>query len=189
MRGKFLSYCREAEKTKFVYFALAHTGELKKGEIIPQYTTVLRSADNKAEEQAFLGYKWSQRRGAEGMVFLREPYEGGALYTPGLSNRDEPPAKAAYYFRKAFLVEAPDDLPDDGPLANKLRIAPTPAFFDFSRTGCDLAFNLSPIEPTANPVFDTQYPLVPLGDVVEIISGGTPNTKIDEYWNLSLIHI
>ena len=183
MRGKFLSYCREAEKTKFVYFALAHTGELKKGEIIPQYTTVLRSADNKAEEQTFLGYKWSQRRGAEGMVFLREPYEGGALYTPGLSNRDEPPAKAAYYFRKAFLVEAPDDLPDDGPLVEKLRMAPTPAFFDFSRTGCDLAFNLSPIEPTANPVFDTQYPLVPLGDVVEIISGGTPNTKIDAYWN------
>ena len=64
-----------------------------------------------------------------------------------------------------------------------IRDSPTPAFFDFSRTGCDLAFNLSPIEPTANPVFDTQYPLVPLGDVVEIISGGTPNTKIDAYWN------
>ncbi len=186
MRGKFLNYCREAEKTKFVYFALAHTGELKKGEIIPQYTTVLRSADNKAEEQAFLGYKWSQRRGAEGMVFLREPYNGGALYTPDLSNRDELPAKAAYYFRKAFLVEAPDDLPDDGLLAEKLRIAPTPAFFDFSRTGCDLAFNLSPAKPTANPVFDTQYPLMPLGEVTEIRNGGTPSSKIREYWDGSI---
>ncbi|MCB1770551.1 MAG: restriction endonuclease subunit S, partial [Candidatus Competibacteraceae bacterium] len=171
MRGKFLVYCRQAEKTKFVYFALAHTGQLKKGEIIPQYTTVLRSADNKAEEQAFLGYKWSQRRGAEGMVFLREPYDGGALYTPGLSHRDESPAKVAYYFRKAFLVEAPDDLLDGSPLAEKLRIAPTPTFFDFSRTGCDLAFNLSPQQAMKSVQFETRFNRVPFDQVATLEYG------------------
>lgn len=171
MRGKFLRYCREAEKTKFVYFALVHTGRLEKGEIIPQWTTVLRSADNKAEEQAFLGYKWSQRRGAEGMVFLREPYDGGTLYTPDLANRDEPPAKAAHHFRKAFLDAVTDEPPDDSLLVGKLRAAPTPAFFDFSRTGCDLALNLSPQQAINSIRFETQFDLIPFGQVATLEYG------------------
>lgn len=183
MRGKFLRHCREAEKTKFTYFALAYAEGFDKGEIIPQRTIVLRGSGSKAEEQAFLGYKWSQRRGAEGMVFLREPYDGGRLYTPDAERRDEPAAKAAYHFRNAFLSAETEELPDDSPLADKLRTAFTPACFDFSRTACDLVVNLSPTETTAAPIFDTQYPLVPLEEVADIRNGGTPSSKVREYWD------
>ncbi len=186
LRGKFLRHCRDAEKTKFVAFALAHVAGFEKGEIVPQFTTVLRSGEGKAEEQAFLGYKWSQRRGAEGMVYLREPYDGGRLYTPDTDRRDEPATKAAHHFRCAFLGFEADEPVDGSPLADKLRTAPTPAYFDFSRTGCDLAINLSPTEATVAPVFETRYPLVALGDIAEILGGGTPNTKIDHYWNGSI---
>ncbi|MGZ8217809.1 N-6 DNA methylase [Methylomagnum sp.] len=168
LRGKFLRYCREAERVKFVYFALAHIGRLKKGEIVPQWTTVLRGPEGKAGEQVFLGYKWSQRRGAEGMVFLREPYDGGALYTPGLDGRDEPPGKAAHYFRRAFLGEEVGDVPDGSPLAGLLRAAPTAAFFDFSRTGCDLALQLSPQQLAIALEFATKYPLEALSNILEI---------------------
>lgn len=185
LRGKFLLYCRAAEKTKFMYFALAHVACFSQAEMNAQFTTVLRAGESKAEEQSFLGYKWSQRRGAEGMVFLREPFDGGRLYTPETDNREEPADKAAHHFRHAFLGTEPDDIPEHSPLAAKLRIAPTPVYFDFTRTGCDLAFNLSPPETVGVPsvVFDTQYPLQPLGDVAEILGGGTPDTKEARYWN------
>jgi type I restriction enzyme M protein len=185
LRGKYLRYCREEERTKFYYFALAHVETLAQGEIIPlsTITTVLRGIGNKTEEQAFLGYKWSQRRGAEGMVNLHEPYDGGLLYTPGGTSREEPLSKAAYHLRRAFLGDATEPPPKDSPLYGKLHTAPTSAYFDFSRTGCDLAVNLSPTEETAVPVFDTRYPLVPLGEIAEIRNGGTPSSKNAAYWD------
>lgn len=186
MRGKFLGYCRDAEKLKFIYFALAYVAGFEQGELVPQRTTVLRSAGSKDEEQTFLGYKWSQRRGAEGMIFLREPYDGGLLYTPGENQRDENPSKAAHYLRRAFLDIELEELPEKSPLSDKLRIALTSIYFDFTRTDCDLAVNLSPSAFDAMPVFDTRYPLVSLGEVADIFGGGTPDTKVAEYWNGSI---
>jgi len=183
LRGKFLRHCRETERNKFFYFVLAHVETFEKGEIIPQRTTILRGTGSKTEEQTFLGYKWSQRRGSEGMVNLREPYDGGLLYTPGSGSRIEPPTKAAYYFRHAFLGTKADGLPDDSPLNGKLRITSTSSCFDFSRTACDLAVNLSPVEENTAPVFDTQYPLVAIGTITEIRNGGTPSSKIADYWD------
>ncbi|MFM8331731.1 MAG: restriction endonuclease subunit S, partial [Candidatus Methylumidiphilus sp.] len=146
----------------------------EQGELIPQYSTVLRGAGSKDEEQAFLGYKWSQRRGAEGMVFLREPYDGGLLYTPGAQQRDEQAGKAAYYLRRAFQNLDHETPPENAPLHDKLRIAPTSAYFDFTRTGCDLAVNLAPSTADTSPVFDTRYPLAQLGDIAEIEQGQSP---------------
>lgn len=184
IRGKFLRYCREAERLKFIYFALAHVAGFEQGELLPQRTTVLRSAGSKDEEQAFLGYKWSQRRGAEGMVFLREPYEGGLLYTPGENQRDENPGKAAHYLRCTFLDLEPEELPEKSPLSDKLRIAPTSIYFDFARTDCDLAVNLSPkASEIYSPQYETQYDLVSLGEVTDIRNGGTPSSRVKEYWD------
>ncbi|MFN5516370.1 MAG: N-6 DNA methylase [Cyanobacteriota bacterium] len=193
MQDKFLVYLREAERKKFFYFALAYVQRLESGELIHQSTTIVRGAGGKPEEQAFLGYKWSQRRGAEGMVFLREPYDGGMLYTPEApknpeakdcaespektpeaENRAESPEKAAHHLRAAFLGADPADIPDDCPLAGKLRIAPTPAYFDFTRTSVDLSINLSPKESGAIPVFETQYELVPLGQIAKVEQGQSP---------------
>lgn len=184
MRGKFLRYCREAERLKFIYFALAHVEGFEQGELVPQRTTVLRSAGNKDAEQVFLGYKWSQRRGAEGMVFLREPYDGGLLYTPIKDQRDETPGKAAHYLRHAFLGIETEELPENSPLNEKLCTAATTAYLDFTRTTCDLAVNFSPkVSESHSPQYETRYDLVRLGDVTDIRNGGTPSSKIKEYWD------
>ena len=181
MRGKSLRHAREAECEKFVYFALSHVAAFNNGDLIPQRTTVLRSAGAKTEEQAFLGYKWSQRRGAEGMVYLHgDTYDGGALYTP--DGRDEPPAKAAHYIRAAFLDTEPDDIQGDNPLSGKLRVAATPAYFDFSRAGCDLIIRFSPAERKAATAFDTRYESVPLGKVARLYQPEVmPKSKIAEH--------
>ncbi|MCY3973111.1 MAG: N-6 DNA methylase [Candidatus Dadabacteria bacterium] len=184
MHGKYIHYAREAERNKFTYFALAFVEDFNKGELIPQHTTVLSSAGDKAEEQAFLGYKWSQRRGTEGMVYLRgESYDGGALYTPD-TTRDESSTKAAHHIRAAFLGNIPGNIPERTVLHGKGCVAATSDCLDFTRANCDLTISLSPAESdVSTPVFDTQYELVSLGQITEIVSGGTPNTKVDKYWN------
>lgn len=171
MRGKLLRYIREAEHEKFIYFALAHVEHLAEGEIVPQRTTVLRGAENNKEEQTLLGYKWSNRRGAEGMVYLREPYDGGALYASNSDARDDGSDKAAHHLRRAFLDVKPEDLPDSCVLEGKLSVAATPAYFDFTSTGCELAVNLSPVATQHIRGFDTKYKLVAFSELASLEYG------------------
>lgn len=183
MRGKLLQYIREAEREKFIYFALAHVEHLEEGEIVPQRTTVVRGAGSKKEEQNFLGYKWSNRRGSEGMEYLRDPFDGGALYTPREDYRVDNPAKMAHYLRSAFLGTSCDVTADGLELNAKLGLSFTPAYIDFTQTKCNLAVNLSIASQAESPAFLTQHPLVRLGDVAAILGGGTPDTKNPKYWN------
>jgi type I restriction enzyme M protein len=171
IRGKLLRHIREAERQKFIHFALAYAERLDGGDIVPQRTTILRGSGSKADEQAFLGYKWSQRRGAEGMIYLREPYDGGQLYTPATDTRSEAPEKVAHHLRAAFLGTESGELPDDHQLHGKLLSAPTTDCLDFTRTTADLAVDLSPKQREAAPVFDTQYDLVPFEQMATLEYG------------------
>lgn len=65
--NKFYDYVDEIEKEKMTYFALCY-----------QQTTLIINApdENKAQEK-FLGYKWSNRKGQEGIQILSP---GGLLY-------------------------------------------------------------------------------------------------------------
>lgn len=146
--GNFLRYCREAEKKKFTYFALAQVEILDNGKLISQHTTILRNTGTKAQEQSFLGYKWSERRGAEGMIYLSDPYDGGSLYSPEACTRTEEAGKVAHHLRHAFLGIESKDLPEDSPLNNKLRRVFTPALLDFTRTTCDLVIKVDPFVKT-----------------------------------------
>lgn len=66
---KFYEFALRVERDKLYYFALARE----------QRTLVITSpADNK-EQKLFLGYDWSNRKGAEGIV-INKP--GGMLYNP-----------------------------------------------------------------------------------------------------------
>lgn len=184
LRGKFLRHCREAEKAKFLYFALAHAAGIADGELVPQRTTILRTSGEKAADQIFLGYKWSQRRGAEGMVFLSEPYDGGCLYTPGESHREESAHKAAFHLRHSFLSGELEEIPEDSPLVGKLRVVATTECLDFKQTTCDLDFNISSSQSeVTGEEYTTQYGLVALGDVTDIRNGGTPSSKVRKYWD------
>lgn len=68
-KEKFYEFALRVERDKLYYFALARE----------QRTLVITSpADNK-EQKSFLGYDWSNRKGAEGIV-INQP--GGMLYNP-----------------------------------------------------------------------------------------------------------
>lgn len=68
-KDKFYEFALRIERDKLYYFSLARE----------QRTLVITSpADNK-EQKAFLGYDWSNRKGAEGIV-INQP--GGMLYNP-----------------------------------------------------------------------------------------------------------
>ena len=68
-KEKFYEFALGVERDKLYYFALARE----------QRTLVITSpADNK-EQKSFLGYDWSNRKGAEGIV-INQP--GGMLYNP-----------------------------------------------------------------------------------------------------------
>ena len=181
MHGKYLHHIRDAECRKVVYFALAYTDTFDNGDLVLQRTTVLHNAEDKAKEQAFLGYKWSKRRGAEGMKYrFGDSYDGGALYTPG--ERDEPPTKAAHYIRTAFLGTEPGNPPENSALHGKIRVAATPAYLDFTRTDCDLAINLSDIQSDTSPAFDSRYDLVTLGKLLTTCeSGSRPKGGVGSY--------
>lgn len=72
----FYNYAHTIEKEKLTYFALIY-----------QQTTLIITApdDNKAQEK-FLGYKWSNRKGQEGIQIITP---GGMLYSEDDRNTDQ----------------------------------------------------------------------------------------------------
>lgn len=171
VKGAFLRFCRDSEKEKFKYYCLSHVESFEDGEIIIQRSVVLKGAGSKAEEQSLLGYKWSQRRGSEGMAYLSDPFDGGELYSPDINPDSEPSDKAAYYFRRAFLSEF-SLVPDEGSkLGEKLKITNTSDHFDFSHTKCELIFDLSPNSTINDITFDTDYELVPFNKMATLEYG------------------
>lgn len=83
----FYSFAHSREKEKLFYFALVY-----------RQTTLIVTApdDNKAQEN-FLGYKWSNRKGQEGIQLL---IPGGLLYNPDNRLDDN---KIAGLIRNSFL--------------------------------------------------------------------------------------
>lgn len=67
MNNQFYEYVMEIEKEKLFYFALVYD----------QQTVVITPPSENKEQELFLGYKWSNRKGSEGIQLLRN---GGKLY-------------------------------------------------------------------------------------------------------------
>ncbi len=68
-REKFYDFALRIERDKLYYFALARE----------QQTLVITAPSDNKEQKTFLGYDWSNRKGAEGIV-INTP--GGKLYDP-----------------------------------------------------------------------------------------------------------
>ena len=65
--NKFYDYVDEIEREKLTYFALCYL----------QTTLIINSPDENKAQEKFLGYKWSSRKGQEGIQILSP---GGLLY-------------------------------------------------------------------------------------------------------------
>lgn len=176
MKGKLFKYCRKIEKKKFIYFSLAYAEGLNKGQLDIQNTTIFRNIGNTEAKQSCLGYKWSERRGKEGMINLQEPFNGGVMFTPGSTKRKEPKSKVAHYFRKAFLGEVTKTPSSEPLLKDKLRVIKTFSLFEFAETSLDLVFNIKEKTSLNSIQFNSKYKLVRL-DLVAKLEYGKPLPK------------
>lgn len=151
---RFIQYIHDIEKDKLYYFILAHTQACQ--------VLIVNAPTKKKELDIFLGYKWSERKGSEGIQYI-----GGdtvndiitPLFDPNNPNNDE---KINTAIKRNFTHEPTDELPDHCQYANLTDM------LDFSRIGFNKAISLN---PTRNINIDTKWQPVKLGNIVEYING------------------
>ncbi|WP_020394735.1 restriction endonuclease subunit S [Thiolinea disciformis] len=168
MRKKLTAYIQGIEKEKLYYFVLAS--------INPTQVVIVKSPSDTKEAKAFLGYEWSNAKGNEGIKLMTDA--AGKHLTP-LYEEGNPrnPAKINYYIERAFLGEA-FEIPEHlQAFVTSNRLVD---MLDFSRTEFNKQISLSP--KNAN-IIESQWAIKKLSDLIEIIGGGTPDTKNPTYWN------
>ncbi|MFK8265270.1 restriction endonuclease subunit S [Capnocytophaga cynodegmi] len=181
LTAELTKFIKEKEQEKVYFYLLAQDN---KSEVL----IVKSPADNKAMK-TFLGYEWSSAKGNEGIKYL------GTTTT----DEDEAINRNKGIFQIQTPLFNPNKLSDDGKINTYIRkhfmgesftiseenkvfvsLLPLTDMLDFSRTSFDKALRTSVQKKIE---VKSKYPLVKLGDVTEILSGGTPDTKNSEYWN------
>lgn len=162
LNKRFLEYLQGIEKDKLYYFILAFNN--------PQKVLIVKSpADNKEQKQ-FRGYKWSDAKRNEGLKFLT-----GSHITPLFDpdNRYNP-EKINYWIQQNFNGNGEDA---ESPNLEYITYASLVDLLDFSRKDFNKAFSLT---PKKNIKIETQWELVKLENVCEIVRGASPR-PIDKY--------
>ena len=182
LQVELTKFIKEKEEEKVYFYLLAQSN---KTEVL----IVKSPADNKAMK-TFLGYEWSSAKGNEGIKYL------GATTT---TDEDEAINRNKGIFQIQTPLFNPNNLSDENKINTYIRkhfmgesfdisesnqsfvsILPLTDMLDFSRTSFDKALRTSVQKKIE---VKSRYPLVKLGDITEILSGGTPDTKNSEYWN------
>ncbi len=169
LKKRFLTTLRTIEKDKLLYFVLAFTN--------PQKVLVIKSPSDNKEQKAFLGYEWSAAKGNEGIKLTTD--SNGTHLTPlyDETNRDNP-EKINALITQNFLSELsaiPDVLQPFASLVNLVDM------LDFSRKDFDKTISLN-VKKAAFEI-ESRWEIKRLSDLIQIIGGGTPDTKISDYWN------
>lgn len=150
---KIYDFALGVEKDKLYYFALVRE----------QRTLVITSPTDNSAQKEFLGYDWSNRKGAEGIV-VNVP--GGKMYC----NEDRfARGTLASAVRNAF-VGAYTQLSDD--LMKYIGCHWLKDMFDWSRVEFDKGVNIAVKSVTAY-MQTNRYELANLGDVAEVASGNS----------------
>lgn len=161
LKRRFYSFVKTVEADKLFYFALTYQ----------QQTVIITAPSDNARQKEFLGYDWSNRKGSEGIQIITP---GGKLYDPANRKADGTLASAV---RKSFEGAAPV-LAEENLMY--VRTVNGADMLDFTR----VTFNKAIRTNVRNSVrIKSKYQIVKLSSVVEIISGGTPDTTISEYWD------
>lgn len=149
----FYNYVLDIEKDKVYYFALVYN----------QKVLVVTSPSDNAEQEKFLGYTWSNRKGDEG-IKLKEnsKIKCGVLY-----NTNDEENSLACYVKDSFL----GIYRNEGSLQKYINSFSLSDMLDFTRTTFDKAIRTNVQSEKAK--IESKYPLVKLGEVAEIKGGDT----------------
>lgn len=176
--NEFIRYVISIENEKVYYYALARN----------QNVVIIKSPVKLAEIQKFLGYKWSKRRGREGIVYLGVDIDDEdlevnknralqSLDTPLFNPLEENDAsKISTLIKNSFnsiVNEIPVDLEDyvsTNELTNML---------EFNNTSFNAKINTIPV---VKLLVDSIYPVAKLGAIVNVTIGGTPSRTNNSYF-------
>lgn len=160
LKIKFYQYSKAIEFEKLFYFALTYT----------QKTIIISAPNDDKQQKAFLGYKWSGRKGNEGIKIIKR---GGQMY---VDEDRRATGSLAYAVRNAFVD---DDIVLTEENQRYASIVTTSEMLDFSR----VAFNQSLRTTTkAKKHLQSKYPLHKLGTKCQVLIGGTPSRENYEYF-------
>jgi type I restriction enzyme M protein len=164
LETRFRVWLREREQEKMLTFFLANG----------QNVVLAKAPSDKNSEKAFLGYEFSNRKGSEGLKILSGT---GRIETALYSETDDAdPDKINTLIRQNFLGE---EINVPQALADYVTISPLLELMTFDQVRFDKAIGTS-IKKKAH---SKRWPMVKLGGVADISSGGTPSTKKPEYWS------
>ena len=156
---KFYNYSHSIEREKLFYFTL----------VFGQSTVIITApADNKKQKD-FLGYEWSNRKGNEGIKIIKA---GGQLY----NDKDRSAIctlanviRNSFNEKTVFINEQ----------QKNTSIISTTNILDFSRSSFNKAMRLICEKKVA---LQSKYPISILGNICDVIIGGTPSRNVPEYF-------
>lgn len=156
---KFYNYSHSIEREKLFYFTL----------VFGQSTVIITApADNKKQKD-FLGYEWSNRKGNEGIKITKA---GGQLY----NDKDRSAiCTLANVIRNSFNEETVFINEQQ----KNTSIISTTNILDFSRSSFNKAMRF--ICEKKVPL-QSKYPISRLGEICDVIIGGTPSRNVPEYF-------
>ena len=151
---RFIAYLHDIEKEKLRYFMLAHT---QSGRVL-----IVKTPSIKKEQNQYLGYKWSKRKGSEGIKYI-----GGDtvndIITPLFDPKDlDNDKKINTAIKRNFIGEVTDPLPEHCHYANLTDM------LEFTRIKFNKVISLNPYQ---NIDIETKWDKVKLGDIVDSING------------------
>jgi len=164
LKQKFYNYAKPIECEKLFYFGLTYR----------QTTLIVTAPSDNLEQKRFLGYDWSNRKGAEG-IQIQTP--GGMLYNEHDRNAVDTIAAA---IRSRFSDDATFNLDEDK--KTYCTLANLSDMIDFSRLSFNKAIKLTPDKKIE---IKSKYPLVRLGGddgVCSIKIGGAPSRANAAYF-------
>jgi len=169
-----LAEARKVEKDKLFYFGMAF---LNRKDIV-----IVKAPSKNSENKKFLGYEWSSAKGNEGIQYINSGEKSDisdslkSITTPlyHTENRDDE-TKINYLIAQNFTdknVEIPDTLKQ---YVSKMRLID---MLDFGKSEFDKEILTTP--KVAD--FKTKWDLVKLGDICNILIGGTPSRGEQHYF-------
>ncbi len=160
INSKLYPFIINYEKEKLIYFILTYGKKV----------VVSNIPTKKKDERRFLGYKFSNRRGYEGINIFKL---GGKLYNPK-DLRDN--SKVNSYILDNFLGRANLGVSDE---ANSVKIVDLSSILEFDKSEFEKQINLY-----AKPEIKFKEELKPerLGDKIEVKIGGTPSRLNDGFF-------
>lgn len=173
---------QKIEIEKAIYFTIMNS---QSNDVV-----IVRSPSKKAKIDRFLGYKWSSRKGQEGIRYLGSDIPTGDMdiaKNRALDTIDTPlfnPMRKddTEKINKVILDNFNEVLDYDVPsnLEEHVRIAKLSNMVDFNKNNFLAEISLTPITRIK---IDSDFPIDKLGNVVEVKIGGTPSRTNNSYFN------